>query len=209
LGDFHQRQCRQSVKAFTNKLGERGRDAKSLESLRICAVGSATAVALERAGFSIDFVPTEFVAEAVAEGLRNLGIEGQRILLPRAEVAREILPIMLRDAGAYVEDVPVYRTVRARDTSGNLSRIFVDNSVDVVTFTSSSTVTNLLAALGEADGPVTGARLLDSTVNACIGPITAKTAREFGVQITVIAKEYTAKGLVGAIIDYYSGGGAE
>lgn len=196
-----------AVKAFMRKLDEIGQDVRVLKGVRLCAIGPATAAELKRSGLRIDYVPSEFVAEAVAEGLRSLGVDGKRILLPRAEVAREVLPVMLREAGALVDEVAAYRTVGVKDATSNLGQILASGGVDVVTFTSSSTVSNFLAALGDVDGPMSSARLLDSTVNACIGPITAQTARELGVRVDVVAKEYTVKGLVDAIAEYYSGGG--
>ncbi|MCL5265913.1 MAG: uroporphyrinogen-III C-methyltransferase [Chloroflexi bacterium] len=190
------------VNAFMNKLGELDQDVRALKGARLCAIGPATAAELKRYRLRIDFVPDEFVAEAVIEGLRKLGVGGKRILLPRAEVAREVLPVQLREAGAAVDEVAAYRTTPAQSHSEQAVRRFLDREIDIVTFTSSSTVRNLVAIL-EANGRNRASRLLDATVNACIGPITAQTAEELGIRVDVVAREYTIKGLVDAVVEYF------
>ncbi|MBI2955237.1 MAG: uroporphyrinogen-III synthase [Chloroflexi bacterium] len=190
------------VKAFMDRLDAAGSDVRALKGVCLCAIGPATAEALKRRGLRIDFVPSEFVAEAIVEGLRGLGVEGKRILLPRAEVAREVLPIELRNAGATVDEVAAYRTTSGLASGSRVARMIADGAIDVVTFTSSSTVRNLLAGLAEDEGGSRD-RWLDSTVNACIGPITARTAEQLGVRVDVVATEYTVNGLVEAIVEYY------
>lgn len=191
------------VRAFFDKLAEIGDDVRALKGVRLCAIGPATAGELRRFGLRIDYVPPEFVTEAVVEGLIDLGVKGKRMLLPRAEVARDVLPVELRKAGATVDEVAAYRTTSAQDIEAKVGKLLVDGAIDVVTFTSSSTVRNLLSALGKSGDVSRGPRLLDKTVNACIGPITAQTAEEMGVRVDVVAREYTIKGLVEAIVEHF------
>ncbi|MBI4319168.1 MAG: uroporphyrinogen-III C-methyltransferase [Chloroflexi bacterium] len=196
------------VKWFIDRLYERGLDARAFRAARVGAIGPATAARLGRYGIRPDFVPEEYVAEAVAAGLKWLGVEGRRILLPRAEVAREVLVVELRRAGATVDDVAVYRTVAGKGLDPSVERMLLEGKLDVVTFTSSSTVKNLLAALDEAGdaGSASAIDLLEGAAVACIGPITAMTAKEMGLKVDIVAREYTVKGLVEAIEEYYRAG---
>jgi uroporphyrinogen III methyltransferase/synthase len=138
------------------------------------------------------------VAEAV---LAEIGpVEGQRVLLPRADLARPALAEGLRRAGATVDEVVAYRTVRPSEGDAEgVRRALAEGEIDVLTFTSSSTVRNLLTALD----PVPP--LPDGTIVACIGPITAQTAREAGLPVHVVAPEHTIEGLVRALVEYVEG----
>jgi uroporphyrinogen III methyltransferase/synthase len=146
----------------------------------------------------VEYVPEEYRAERIAEGLRGKIVAGERVLLPRAAEARLILPEMLRQMGALVTDVTAYRTVPATDDGRDLQEKLTRGEIDLVTFTSSSTVRNFLGLVGK-DFFLSLPRL---PVTACIGPITADTAKNLGVRVDVLAKEYTINGLVEAIIDY-------
>lgn len=184
------------VAMFFDRLRERRRDLRALGAARLAAVGSETAAAIEARGLLVDVVPDEFRAEAVAEAMIAAGVRGARVLLPRAAVAREILPVALRAAGAEVDDVPAYETVTAGGDAGELRQWLADG-VDLVTFTSSSTVRNFVARLG-ADG--TG--LLAGVRAACIGPITAGTARDVGLEVVVQPSTYTIAAFTEAIVGY-------
>jgi uroporphyrinogen III methyltransferase/synthase len=192
------------VRAFMERLWTLGWDARSLARVRLAAIGPATATALEQCRLRADYVPDQYVAEAVAAGLDD--VRGQRILLPRTDIARPALAIALREAGATVDEVTAYRTVLAEGVQGSTSarglvsptsedvrQMLVENQIDVVTFTSSSTVRNLVALLGDVE-PLRGALI------ACIGPITAGTACEMGLRVDVIAEEYTIDGLIEVLI---------
>ena len=180
------------VHRFFERLRVAGKDARAFARAKIAAIGKATAEALSSHGLLADAVPEEFRGEKVAEVLKGQVEAGQRILIPRAAEAREILPKMLREMGATVDVVPVYRTVAA-DTDGEaLRQKLAKGEIHWVTFTSSSTVTNLLKLLGSPE-PLQGVK------TACIGPITAETCRKNGIQPDVVAKEYTIAGLVQAM----------
>ena len=159
----------------------------------IAAIGDATASALRDQGLKVDLVPETFVAESVVDALVERGVAGSRVLLPRAEVARDALPDGLRAAGATVDVVSVYQTRRARNVSPQVLASLQAGEIDVVTFTSPSTVTNLLE--------LTGGTLPAVTRVACIGPVTAEAARDAGVRVDIVAETYTVPGLVEALID--------
>ena len=181
------------VKAFFERLATRGLDLRALQGVRLAAIGPSTAAALAAYHLRVDFIPTEYVAEAVVAGLRQYDLNGQRILLPRAQETREILAVGLAEAGALVDDVAVYQTRPAGDRAV-ARQLFEVKQVDVVTFTSSSTVRNLVRLLGD-----TAPALLAGVTVASIGPITSQTARDLGLDVQVEAAEHTVPGLVAAL----------
>ncbi len=183
------------VEAFFARLHAVGKDARHLANVRVAAIGSETAAALQNHGIVADIVPGEFRAEAVVEALTGrLGTQ-DRILIPRAEQARDILPVELKKTGAAVDVVTAYRTVTGEADGETVAKMLAAGEIDIVTFTSSSTVTNLLSILGAQ-----GRELLAGTKIACIGPITADTCREKGLVPDVVASEYTIRGLTEIII---------
>ncbi|MHB1133998.1 MAG: uroporphyrinogen-III C-methyltransferase [Chloroflexota bacterium] len=179
-------------------------DARAFGSCRLAAIGPATAAALAQYGLRADYVPTEFVAEAVAAGLRRHGIAGKRVLLARAAQARPLLAEQLRAAGAEVDDVALYDTVLPLSVPAEALALLRAGEFDALTFTSSSTARHFVALLGETDL----AAMLAKTTVACIGPITAATARELGLRVDVQAQEYTIPGLVRALENHYAKGEA-
>jgi uroporphyrinogen III methyltransferase/synthase len=185
------------VRAFVERLHHADLDWRALKGVRVGAIGPATAEALRAAGVRPDFMPDEYVAEAIIAGIGD--VSGQRILLPRADIAREALAVELRRLGAEVEEIAAYRTVtRPLDTQTVTATLAA--RPDAVTFTSSSTVRGLAAALPG----VPLAEALRGIAVACIGPITAQTAREAGLTPQIIAEEYTMPGLTRAIISYFT-----
>jgi uroporphyrinogen III methyltransferase / synthase len=190
------------VQAFFERLEAQRRTRAALQGLSICAIGPATADELQAHGIRVAVMPSEYRAEAVAESLAAFPLQGTRVLIPRAAVARDVLPQTLAACGAQVDVVEAYRTILpSTDLAPDLWRLFEQESVDMVTFTSSSTVTNFVTLIGEVDLP----QLLRETVIACIGPITAETVRSYGLRPTIVPAEYTIPGLTQAIVEYYSG----
>ncbi len=181
------------VERFFGRMAATGGDIRDLKGVRLAAIGPATATALDARGVRVELVPDEYVAEALFAALeREGGLAGSRILIARAAVARDVLPDALRAAGADVDVVETYRTVRP-DGARDLITALVDNgALDLVTFTSSSTVTNFVALAGSDRARRTRA--------ACIGPITSATARDAGLEVAVEAATYTVEGLVDAIV---------
>lgn len=182
---------------FMTRLSENGLDARCLAGRQVCCIGPRTAQELEKFGVKADVVPADYQAEGVIEVLGRQPVNGRRILIPRAEVAREMLPDELRARGAHVDVVPVYRTVIPREDGEEWRRLLADGHVHLVTFTSSSTVRHFVAMVGGADR----ARLLLRTVLvAVIGPITAKTAEEMGLTVSIMPGENTIPAMVEAMV---------
>jgi uroporphyrinogen III methyltransferase / synthase len=185
-----------AVERFFAALAGAGR-ALAPGTVRTCAVGPATAAALEARGLRADVVPGEFVGEAVVEALAAAGeLRGKRVLLPRATEARAVLPEGLRARGAEVVEVAAYRTVPDGAGAEGLRARLAAGEVDVVTFTAGSTARSFAALLGTDVG---GAKV------ASIGPVTSAVLRELGLPVDIEAKEYTVPGIVAAIVDYYGG----
>jgi uroporphyrinogen III methyltransferase/synthase len=191
------------VRPFMDRLHVAGKDARALASLRLCAIGPRTAQELGTYGVTPDVVPHEFQAEGVIAALGHVGIRGSHVLIPRAEVAREILPEQLRELGATVEVIPVYRTIVPAVDVVSLTQQLHDGRVAAVTFTSSSTVRNFVEVLGGRDAVRS---LVARVVIACIGPITARTAEEYGLTVTVMPAENTLPALAEAIVRYFKEG---
>jgi uroporphyrinogen III methyltransferase/synthase len=189
------------VQAFFGRFDALHRLREDLAGLSICAIGPATADELRRRGVEVAVMPGEYRAEAVVESLSAFPLQDTRVLIPRAAVARDVLPKALAALGAQVDVVEAYRTVvPSGELAPDICRLFEQGRVDAVTFTSSSTVTNFVTLIGEGDL----AQLLRDTVVACIGPITAETARSYGLTPTIIAHEYTVPGLARAIVEYFA-----
>ena len=188
------------VKYFFDRLETLGGDVRDLKGVRIAAIGPKTAEAVASKGIRIDLVPEEYRAEAVVEAFKKEDIEGKRILLPRAREAREVLPRDLEKLGAVVDVVEAYRTVKPEEDKEKITGMLRQGEIHMVTFTSSSTVTNFLDMFR-------GARVLEwmtKAAVACIGPVTAKRAEEKGLKVSLVAPEYTIPSLTQAIVDYFS-----
>ncbi|MCX6022179.1 MAG: uroporphyrinogen-III synthase, partial [Chloroflexi bacterium] len=183
------------VQGFFDRLRTLGRDARALGAVQVCAIGPATADACRSWGVFPDLVPDAFLTEAVASAMIARGIGGARILLPRTDIVGEDLPGMLGKAGATVDQVIAYRTVTAPEIDPEARALLADGKVDLVTFTSSSTVRNLVSLLG-AD-----TSLLARTRIASIGPVTTRAAEELGLPVAIKAREHTIAGLVAAIVE--------
>lgn len=185
---------------FFERLFACGLDVRALGHLRTAAIGPATAKAMRDRGLNTDILPRTYQAESVVEAFSKQPLQGQAVLIPRAKQAREILPRELRQMGARVDEVVAYQT---RQGSGKAQTVMDDleaGSIDMMTFTSSSTVRNFAALLPFA---ADDERIKRITV-ACIGPITADTARELGFRVDIVADEFTIDGLCRAIVRFYA-----
>jgi uroporphyrinogen III methyltransferase/synthase len=187
------------VEFFFSRLFEKGFDVRALHRINTAAIGPATARSLFKFGLKSDIVPDSFQAESVVEAFRKVSINGRRFLLPRAEEARPVLPVELVKMGAQVDEIIAYRTGQDRSGTDLLVNAFEKGSVDMVTFTSSSTVRNF-RSLFSGDEVF---ELMKRVTVAAIGPITADTARELGFQVDIIADEFTIPGLCRAISTYF------
>ena len=184
------------VEAFLKRLQHHGLDLRALpRDAKVAAIGPATAERIEQAGLRVDVVPEEYRAEALIEALGAHPLAGERVLIPRAKVAREVLPEKLREAGAEVVVPPAYESVPSSRGKEEVSLRLQSGEIDCVTFTASSTVENFVWAFGAEEA----ARLLAESKVACIGPITADTARKHGLRVDAEGKEYTIPGLIEAV----------
>jgi uroporphyrinogen III methyltransferase/synthase len=185
------------VESFIDRLRVRACDIRKLGRSAIAAIGPSTAARVARYALTVAAMPTEYRAEAIVDAIGTERIAGARILIPRAEVAREILPEMFQDLGAReVMVAPAYRTMMpAAADRDRIRALIAAKAISLVSFTSSSTVTNFVAMTGV---PIAGLKA------AAIGPITAETARTLGFEVVVEPTEYTGEALITAIVEYYS-----
>ena len=191
-----------AVPIFAERLQSLGLDARAFGRAKIATIGPATALAVyEALRIRADYTPTEAVAEAVLAQWPDADMQGKRVLLPRAMEAREILPEQLRERGAIVDVLPIYETVLDTTASELLREQLRSGELDVLTFTSSSTVRNFVEAITEGTNEKVAA-LVGGALVAAIGPVTADTARAFGLNPQIVAEEHTIPGLVAAIENY-------
>jgi uroporphyrinogen III methyltransferase/synthase len=193
-----------AVDAFMSVLINGERDVRALSGPRLCATGTGTANRFAQYGITVDLVPTEFRAEAVAAAIIGTGVvEGTRILLPRSDIGRDVIAAALRDAKATVTEVVAYRTVPAgqpREGDLDVYGMLLDGHIDVVTFTSASAV----RSFADTYGAERAADVLSRTVVAALGPVTAKAATERGIAVALQPSVYSIPALVAAIVSHYS-----
>jgi len=193
------------VEQFLNRFEKLGKNVADLAGVEVGAIGPETAKSLTAARIQASLVPKQYQAEGILEMLTPETLRGKRVLIPLAAQARDILPETLRQWGAEVDIAEAYQTVLPQADVSTLCRLFRQDGIDMITFTSSSTVSNFAALLRDQDLP----RLLSGIVIACIGPITKRTVEDLGMLPEVVAEEFTIPGLVRAIIDYFSRTGSE
>jgi uroporphyrinogen III methyltransferase/synthase len=191
------------VDYFMQRLPLSPGDIRDLKGVRICAAGSGTADRLRQHGIKVDLMPPEYRVEALLDALGAAGpLDGTRVLMPRADVAHEPLADHLRNSGAKVTEVTAYRCVPVEIDDPNepdIYRMLLDKQIDVVTFTSPSTVRRFLRLYGKDQA----ADLLATTIVASIGPVTAEAAEQSGVHTTILPTEFTIAGLVRAIVEHF------
>jgi uroporphyrinogen III methyltransferase/synthase len=188
------------VRFTRERLEELGSDLRALKGPRVAAIGPKTAAAAQSAGLRVSACPDEYIAESLVAALEGEGLSGQRVLLLRAADARSTFPEMARALGAEVDVVTVYRTVPVDEPAPRAISILESGALDAVTFASSSSVKNFAEAVG-----IEKARsLLENVTVACIGPVTAETAAELGLNVVVMPDDYTIEGLVAALVDHFA-----
>lgn len=193
------------VEYFFRRLKAANRDVSDLDELKTCAIGDATADRLRDLHVHVDLVPEEFRAEGIFAALERFvggkaALQGLNVLIPRASVARDYLPKALEDAGARVDVAPAYRTRLPADLDRGRVAAMLSGSADCIAFTSSSTVKNLASLFDTQDLSAT----LGGVVIACIGDITATTAREYGLDVKIQPQQFTIPSLADAIAAYFS-----
>ena len=177
------------VRLLFEALAAAGLDSRALSGATVAAIGPGTAAALSRGGIAVDIVPERFVAESLVEALGEVDVRGKRVLVARAADARDVIPEWLRERGAEVDVVALYETVREDPGPGAVEAA---QGADYVTFTSSSTVRNLIETLGE--------RFPRDARVVSIGPVTTEAAREAGLEVSVEAKRHDIGGLLEALL---------
>ena len=188
------------VKFFSQRLKEKNKDIRELKGVRVYAIGPKTEEAIQSLNIQVNTVPENYIAESLIECIGKENIVGKKFLLPRASVAREILPKTLNELGANIDAVPAYQTILPKQQESDFVKRLNEGSIDVVTFTSSSTVNNFLGRLDKEHH-----EKLKKVVIACIGPITQKTAESHGLKVTIVPDQYTVAGLVSAIETHFIG----
>ena len=192
-----------AVDSFIQRLLATPQDLRALRTVKLCAVGPATTERLAKYGLKVDLTPAEYRAESVLHALSaGAELQGVKVLLPRADVGRELLADELRKQGADVTEVVAYRTVVVepeREGEPDIYRMLLERRIDVVTFTSASAVRNFVKVLGAEPA----ADLLRTTIVASIGPVTAETATQCNIQTTIMPAAYTVPALVDAIADFF------
>ena len=183
-----------AVHAIMEGLARAGRDSRFLYRVKVAAIGPATAAALAEYGIRADLVADTATSDGLASAMIESGVTGSRVLLPRSDIAGSVLPDRLRSSGASVEEVVCCRTV-VPEGSGKRVRDTLRDGVDAVTFTSSSTVRNLMKLLDNDAAKLAGVRI------ACIGPVTAATAGRLGLNVDIVAQDHTVDGLVAALVE--------
>ena len=187
-----------AVDIFFTEMMADGLDIRCLTGINICAIGPATCERLRNRGIKSDIVPSEYVAEGLIEELEKKIKPGQSVLLPRARGARAILPEAINEMGAHVSEVNLYSAAPAANVCAEDLGQILAGKVDLITFTSSSTVTNFVNIIGAGNVE----KLAEAKI-ACIGPITADTAKNKGFKVDLIAPEYTIAGLIEVILEQY------
>jgi uroporphyrinogen III methyltransferase/synthase len=185
------------VRATMDRILESGKDARALANSEICAIGPATEQALLAYGLRADLKPTRFISTEIVRALEARDMSNARVALFRSDIAPMDIVTGLQELGASVESFVAYRTVPAEDRAQDLRKLLDDGDLDVLTFTSSSTVTNFMRAVGDKR-----AGLARTIPAVCIGPTTADAARADGLNVVSVAREYTVPGLVAALIEW-------
>jgi len=193
------------VERFLRRFLHVAKDIREMRGPKIAAIGPVTASTLVERGIRVDLTADLFVAEGLIEAFRDAAIQGRKILIPRAEKARDILPAALAAAGGQVDVVAVYRTEKPANLDvDSVLEMFKNRTIHAVTFTSSSTVSNFVDIVGS----LRIGELLKGVMTASIGPVTTESARQLGLDVTVEAHEYTIDGLVNSMVEYYLSGRA-
>ena len=187
------------VRFFLERLDACGKDIRAMKDVKICAIGPRTAEEIQRLGIKIELVPDEYQAEGIIEKMNGRSLTGKKILLPRAAVAREILPDALRALGATVHVVTAYRTMKPVRSVKPIRKLLQAHEISAITFTSSSTVRNFVRMFNKRDLP----RLLSGMKVACIGPITSETAQHLGIKTDILPKDSTIPAFVEAICRHF------
>ncbi len=185
------------VAFFFERLYAKKKDIRDLKGIKICCIGPATAQQVADRGIKVDLVPDKFISEGILKSFSGKNLKRKKILIARAAKARDVLPEGLKELGATVDVATAYVTVASEKKKSDLEALFRGNHVDVITFTSSSTVDNFVKIAGQKSSLPKGVKI------ACIGPVTAAAAKKAGLTVDIHQEEYTMEGLVDALQKYF------
>ena len=191
------------VDAFFERLYAQNQDARGLAHLRLGVIGPTTAKALEERGFRADYIPPKYTIKGFLAGLKSEDMAGCRVFLPRSDTAGRKLALGLARLGAEVHEVVAYRTIPNAEAVYEGKQMLLSGEIDLITFTSPSTVTNVVTALHKERGTI------NKRLVACIGPKTATAASKAGLRVDIVARKHTIPGLVEAMEEYYQRGEKE
>ncbi len=184
---------------FFQRLRQKQSDVRDLKGIRIAAIGEQTKNEINKMGINADLIPEEYRAEGLIKLFEKINVKGSRVLIPRARIARKILPMKLRNMGASVDVFPVYETkMPGKLKIDKVRKLLRNGFIDVITFTSSSTVKNFFSMIGRDK------KIISRSTIACIGPITAETIRSYGIEPEIISGTYTVQGLTKEIASYFT-----
>jgi len=189
-----------TVTFFMERLKHLGKDVRAVRNAKICAIGPSTAENLERYGIKADLIPTDFRAEGLVDAFGRESMKGKKVLFPRAKEARELIPRKLKEQGADVTIVTAYENMKPAAETSNIKKLLAEKKITAVTFTSSSSVRNFMELIGHKENP----SLMENVIIACIGPVTARTAEEYGILVDIVPKEYTAPAFIEALADFFT-----
>jgi uroporphyrinogen III methyltransferase/synthase len=189
------------LRFFMQRLLAQGRDVRDMKGIKICAIGTKTAEAVNKFGMKVDLIPEEFNAEGLIKAFTpttgTSGLKGIRILLPRAERAREVFPQKVRELGGEIDTPTAYRAVKPEKHGKRLRRFLREGRISVATFTSAATFDNFMEIMGDD-----AMQCLKNATIAVIGPVTAKAVKKAGLDVTIMPKEATIKAMVAAITEW-------
>ncbi|MFA5072379.1 MAG: uroporphyrinogen-III synthase [Nitrospirota bacterium] len=191
-----------AVTFFMKRLCKENESIRLPSGVQVCAVGPKTAERLQLYGVQPDLIPTEYNAEGLLAAFGALNISGTKMLIPRAKVAREFLPEELQKRGAQVTVVPVYETIMPEQDVSRIKALLIEKKITAVTFTSGSTVRNFIEMIGQKEYTT----LLSGVVIACMGPITAKIAQDYGLKTDIMPADSTIPAFANAIADFFTAG---
>ncbi len=183
------------VRYFFERIFHLGKDSRDLKGVSICAIGPATSRAVENHGIHVDLIPESYISESVVSAFEKAGGAEKKILIPRAEVARDIIPESLTAMGADCDVITTYHTISSGMKREDFQEIAERDRIDIITFTSPSTVDNFIDIVGREN-------ISEDAIIACIGPVTKKAAEGVGLTVHIMAQSYTVEGMVDAMIDY-------
>lgn len=186
------------VRYFIKRLKVNGKDIRELKGIKICAIGPKTSAAIGSLGIRVDAMPEEYIAEGVIKEMKSQIIKGERVLLPRAAVARDLLPQEFKKMGIEIDVVDAYKTIKPEKKVNEIKEMLKGGEIDVITFTSSSAVKNFISYFDRNER-----KILKKVAIASIGPVTVRTVKESGLKSDIVSDRYTIERFTEKIIEYF------